>query len=102
MAEIRHRDGSTGVKVKLHDKISALDKLAKMLGMYRDDRGDRENRPLNITRVTINFPDGSTESWPTGGRAGEPYQITRTGPTPQHVIDGESRTLPGDSEDSHA
>ena len=84
--EIRHRDGSRGVKVKLHDKLVALDKLAKLLGYYRDDKQDRETRPINITRIVIQFPDGRTEA----------REIKPRGP----VVEGRWKPLPEESEDS--
>ena len=88
MQETRHKDGSSGVKIKLHDKLAALDKLAKLLGYYRDDRLDRDNRPYNITHVEIRLgSSGRTET-------------REVAPPPQHVIDGESRTLPEDEADS--
>ena len=86
--EIRHRDGTVGMRLKLYDKLAALDKLAKLCGLYREDKQERDNRPINITRVVIQFPDGRTET----------QEIKPRGP----VVEGESRTLPEDETGSHA
>ena len=88
VAEIKHRDESTGVKVKMHDKLGALDRLAKILGLYRDVPDD--NRSVAITQITVVLSHDKEET----------MEITE--PAPQRVIDGESRTLPEESEDSQA
>ena len=35
------------------DKVATLDKMAKKLGLYRDDRSDRGQRPVRVTSVTV-------------------------------------------------
>ena len=56
--------------VRAADKTAALDKMAKIHGWYRDDRGDHNNRPFNVNSVTVILDHGngetSTESWETG------------------------------------
>jgi hypothetical protein len=38
--------------VRPADKVAALDKMAKVLGLYRDERADRDQRPV-VTNVTV-------------------------------------------------
>ena len=38
--------------VRPADKVAALDKMAKVLGLYRDDRSDRDQRPV-VTNVNV-------------------------------------------------
>ena len=38
--------------VRPADKVAALDKMSKILGLYRDDRADRDQRPV-VTHVTV-------------------------------------------------
>ena len=47
--------------VRPADKIAALDKMSKILGLYRDDQGDRDQRPV-VTQVTVvlNHGQGGT------------------------------------------
>ena len=49
VTDLRYRDGSTGVKIKLQDKLAALDKLAKLLGYYENDREDKDGPPIQVT-----------------------------------------------------
>ena len=44
------KDGGT-VKIKLHDKIAALDKMAKTLGMYEEKK--TPDTSVTITKVTV-------------------------------------------------
>lgn len=45
--------GPNGLKIKMHDKLSALDKLARHLGMFKGDSySDEEAKSLNITITT--------------------------------------------------
>ena len=46
--EIRRRDDTVGMRLKLYDKTIALDRLAKLCDLYRDDRADRGQHPINI------------------------------------------------------
>jgi hypothetical protein len=39
---------------QVHDRLSALDKLGRILGMFKDSGG-----PLNATQIVINLPDGA-------------------------------------------
>ena len=71
------------------DKTAALDKLAKVTGLYRDDQKDPNQHPINITHVTVVLSHGETET----------REVT---PPRPHVIDGESHVVPGDETDSHA
>jgi len=43
----------SGQDIRPSNKVAALDKMAKMLGMYRDDPKDRDNQPVQITKVTV-------------------------------------------------
>lgn len=69
-----------GVKIKLHDKMDALDKMAKIVGAYKEPehRGD----DIRITSVTYVLNHGN----------GEVEHQTRT-------IDGAFEVLPEDSDD---
>ncbi len=49
--ETRHKDGASSVKIKLHDKIVALDKMAKILGLYHEQPPPTGN--IKITKVTV-------------------------------------------------
>lgn len=48
IAEVASRPGKHGttVVVKFHDKVSALDKLMRHLGGYKDDDDDHEDEPM--------------------------------------------------------
>lgn len=56
VAEISQTVTETGgtVRVKLHDKIAALEKLGKVLGLFNDNGG-----AVNATRIIINLPEGA-------------------------------------------
>ena len=38
--------------VRPADKVAALDKMSNILGLYRDDRADRDQRPV-VTHFTV-------------------------------------------------
>lgn len=80
VVETRHKDGTISVKIKLHDKLAAINQLNKTLGLYRDDSKDRDNRPIQVTHVTVVLASGSE---------------TRVVERPD-AIEGESRVLPED------
>ena len=81
-------DAPMAQPVRASDKIAALDKKAKIHGLYRDNRGDGDNQPIRITHVTVILPGGESET-----REIEPY-------SPDGVVEGESRPLPEDGADS--
>ena len=56
VSESRNLHG-VSVKVKLHDKLKALDALARHLGMFNDSPS-RGEQPVQITRVTVVLPAG--------------------------------------------
>ena len=56
VSDTRTRQGRQ-VRVKLHDKMKALELAARHLGMLQD-RGKEEEKPIQITRVTIVLPPG--------------------------------------------
>ena len=45
--------------VRPSDKVAALDKMAKILGLYRDPEKDRDSQAVQITRVTVVLDQGS-------------------------------------------
>ena len=47
----------SGHDVRPSDKVAALDKMAKILGLYKD-QDDRDSRPAAITQVTIVLSQG--------------------------------------------
>jgi phage terminase small subunit len=55
IAEISETIGEGGrtIKVKLHDKLSALDKLAKVLSLYKEREAPRSEVPSNETVEAI-------------------------------------------------
>jgi phage terminase small subunit len=63
VAEVEEKTGNTNsFRLKLHDKLSALDKLARHLGLYEQD--NRQQAPsLNARTVNIyaGKPNGSPE-----------------------------------------
>jgi len=68
------KDGGI-VKIKLHDKIAALDKMAKTLGMYEEQKAP--DTSVAITKVTVIFSSRDGK---------EPTQEPK-------VVDGTSRVL---------
>ena len=60
--------------VRASDKIAALDKLAKIHGLYRDDSKDKDHRPINITHVEIRMPGGKVETREIEPPQGDGYQ----------------------------
>mgnify|MGYP000126649006 CR=1 FL=1 len=44
--------------VRPSDKVAALDKMAKILGLYRDPEKDRDARAVQITKVTVVLDQG--------------------------------------------
>jgi hypothetical protein len=58
-----------GLRVEMHDKLAALDKLSRALGMYTDNLDVAGNCP-QLMAVTIY--EGRPASWPAPGeRAAE-------------------------------
>ncbi|WP_373503036.1 terminase small subunit [Aestuariivirga sp.] len=55
VAEVSQTVTETGgtVRVKLHDKIAALEKLGRVLGMFTDNAG-----PSSAVQINISLPDG--------------------------------------------
>ena len=47
-------------QVRASDKVAALDKVAKILGLYKSDE-DRDTRPVPITQVTIILSQGGQQ-----------------------------------------
>ena len=45
--------------VRPSDKVAALDKMAKILGLYRDPEKDRDAQAVQITKVTVVLVQGS-------------------------------------------
>jgi len=39
--------------VRPADNVAAPDRMAKVLGLYRDDRADRDQRPVRVTNVNV-------------------------------------------------
>jgi len=78
--------------VKVADQLSAIDKLAKMGGFYRDDRKDRE--PVRITQVTVVLDRGN------GEKATETHPLDTPDFPPPGTVDAESWALPEELEDS--
>lgn len=56
-------EGGSTLKFKLYDKISALDKLARHLGMYVDKADEKPIQSITAIKVIIEYPngDGNTE-----------------------------------------
>ena len=48
-------------RIRPADQVAALDKMAKILGLYRDAEGDRHERPA-ITHVTVVLSHGGDRS----------------------------------------
>ena len=74
----------------MSNQVNALDKIAKILGLYRDVRQDRDNHPIQVTSVTVMLTVEETEThevaqYPPGG-----------------VVEGESRALPEEPEEPQA
>jgi len=44
--------------VRPSDKVAALDKMAKILGLYRDPEKDRDAQAVQITKVTVVLDQG--------------------------------------------
>ena len=53
-------DSDMRLPVSAADKIAAIDKLAKLAGLYTRDGDDRHKRPVNITKVTLILDHGGT------------------------------------------
>ena len=65
-----------GRAIRPADKVAALDKMAKVLGLYRDGRSDRDQRPV-VTQVTVVLNHGR------GGTATETQRVVdRVTPVP--------------------
>ena len=74
--------------VRAADKIAAVREIGRLAGLYRDDRRDRDNRPIQLTKVTVILDHGD------GTKTEETHEI---GPP---VVEGESHLLPGDETES--
>lgn len=48
----------SGLKIKLHDKLSALEKLGKHLGMFNGSGGDDEEAKPMTFNINVNAPVG--------------------------------------------
>ena len=46
--------------VRPSDKVAALDKMAKILGLYRDPEKDWDAQAVQITKVTVVLDQGSS------------------------------------------
>lgn len=77
VSETKHRDGTASVKIKLHDKLEALDKMAKMVGAYTAT----PETTVRITKITVVLPPDSD--------GGESRTETK-------VIEGNYEVLPDD------
>ena len=64
------------------DKTAALDKIAKVSGLYREVPKDPNVHPINIREVVVILSHGKTETFPV-----EDHR-------PQNVVEGESAVLP--------
>ena len=84
LAKVAFADRQEG-PVRDADKTAALDKLAKVTGLYRETPEDPHAHPIHITHVTVVLSHGETEE----------REIA-----PRPVVDGESHVLPGDEPDS--
>ena len=58
--------------VRPADKVAALDKMSNILGLYRDDRADRDQRPV-VTHLTVVLNRGH------GGTATKTQRIVDSG-----------------------
>lgn len=56
------KQNSTGIEVKMHDKIKALDKLAEHLGMYNRDRTEIEWQRLALEKKRYELEAKKAES----------------------------------------
>ena len=81
VTEIKHKDGSSTVKIKLYDKMAALDKLAKIGGFYRDDRREKESAPITQITVVLNHSSGQ--------RTTETRQLEAPESLPPGTVDGQ-------------
>ncbi len=54
VGETRNKDGAvTGTRIKLHSKLDALDKMAKILGAYNEPTSHTD---IKITKITVVLP----------------------------------------------
>ena len=74
--------------VRASDKIAAIDKMAKIGGLYRDSRKDPESVRITQVTVVLNHNSGETRR--------ETHQLNTP---PPGTVDGESQIVdePGDS-----
>ncbi len=80
VSETRNKDGGvSGTKIKLHSKLDALDKMAKIIGMYAD--APTHQTDVKITKVTIILDHGD-----------------RKPETSTKVLDAESKIVDDDDE----
>jgi hypothetical protein len=65
ISEVTQTDKGS-IKVKMHDKLSALDKLARALGMYTEGR---DSKPSAEPMVAVTIYEGRPTAWSApGGR----------------------------------
>ncbi len=74
--------------VRVSDQVNALDKMAKILGLYRDADTDR-GKAVAISQITVVL---------TGGRT-EMHEVAQY--PPDGVIEGKRQALPQDETDPH-
>ena len=55
ISEVSQTDKGT-LRIKLHDKLAALDKLARALGMYHDDTDTKTTTPPLVARTVFKMP----------------------------------------------
>lgn len=74
ISEVRHLDSKTKGKrttIKLHNKVEALEKLCKHLGLYEKDNQQKTDLTLTL-RDLLNEIDGETAGLPSAqGKAGQ-------------------------------
>jgi len=76
-------EGRDGVKVKFHDKVAALDKLGKHLGLWKDGAGD-----VNLTVQLVDLVNGSYKL--EAGELANPLPQTLPEPEPGSETPGKS------------
>lgn len=58
--------------IRASDKIAAVREIGRLAGLYRDDRADRDQRPV-VTQITVVLNHGR------GGTATEKHQVVDSG-----------------------
>lgn len=73
-------DAPVQTPIRASDKIAAIDKMAKIAGIYKTDK---QPQAAPITQITVILNHG------TGGRTTETHQLDTPEPLPPGTVDGQ-------------